>query len=473
MCSNTISNLQALADKLVGVPWSLKVLSTPGPEAREACYFFKYLSDDSTSQCCFLITDTVNVWAEVLDSKHTSHRARHVHSTRSSSKPKRGFALPYHDADEEAEWRRGVVKTLGEVHEGAMDGIVDVELRESELSDRSVYISDVIRDFHWRWDVMSVRKMAPGILSTQLFMPLVTIATVTSSLGVSTDDASDETLRTHAERKASTAKAMPVHHTRGFFSRPAIQTLLKCIAQVDGAPSASVHTSNNRRNPSLMSVDMTEAPVHNSHKLPDSTSRAPTGGSPGIHGGLGSSRKGKGRDSSTEDEDEGVARKIPRGTTPRRSNIRSTDPDPITPFSKVRPIQADPDSTATEAETTRDWSKSMANTTFNEDEIADHPLSQPSKPPSGSPKPNRSSPRLGEKPKSGRALAPARTPARAPVPDTTDVFGTQTQTQASSDDSDREAELERRIRAAGTIGTAAVRTPAGGGLGSRMIRKKF
>ncbi|KAH7337322.1 hypothetical protein B0J17DRAFT_667115 [Rhizoctonia solani] len=453
---------QGLANKLIGVPWSIKVLSTPGPEAREACYFFKYFSDDSEDLCCFLITDTVDVWAEVLDSKHTSHRARHVHSTRTPSKSKRGFALPYHDADEEADWRRGVVKTLGEVQEGAMDGFVDVEIRESELSDMSVYISDTIKDFQWRWDVMSVRKLAATILSTQLFMPLVTIATVTSSLGTPIDDASDETLRTYAERKASTAKAMPAHHMRGFFSRPAVQTLLKCIATVDGSPSPSLLTTNNRRNPSLMSIDVAETTADNTPKVPDSTSKTSTrtlSNSPGLYGGIGSSRKGKGRDSSTEDEDEGVARKIPRGTTPRRSNI-------------PRPVQVDPDSTATDAETTRDWSKNMTNTTLDEDEITDPLLSQPSKLSSESPKPTRPSPRIGEKPRSTRVPVPARTPARARVSDS-DVFGPPTQTQASSDDSDREAELERRVRAAGAIGSAAVRTPAGGGLGSRMVRKKF
>ncbi|KAJ1299438.1 hypothetical protein OPQ81_002686 [Rhizoctonia solani] len=368
---------QALANQLIGVPWSLKVLSTPIPEAQEACYFFKYLSDDSANLCCFLITDTVHVWAEVLDSKHTSHRARHVHSTRTSSKSKRGFALPYHDADEEADWRCGVVKTLGQVHQGAMDGIVEVELRESELSDMSVYISDTIRDFHWRWDVMSVRKLAASILSTQLFMPLVTIATVTSTLGTSIEDASEETLRTSAERKASTAKAMPVHHMRGFFSRPAIQTLLKCIAQVDGSPTASSLTTNNKRNPSLMSVDMAEIPVDSSYTIPDSASKALTrtsSSSPRLYGGLGFSRKGKGGDSSTEDEDEGIARKIPRCTTPRQSNIRSTDLDPVvTPFAKTRPMQPDPDSTATDAETTRGWTNHMTYPTLNEDEVADSP----------------------------------------------------------------------------------------------------
>ncbi|KEP48786.1 hypothetical protein V565_115620 [Rhizoctonia solani 123E] len=392
----------------------------------------------------------------VLDSKHTSHRARHVHSTRNSSKSKRGFALPYHDADEEADWRRGVVKTLGQVHEGATDGFVDIDIRESELSDMSVFISDTIKDFYWRWDVMSVRKLAPGILSTQLFMPLVTIATVTSSLGVSAEDASDETLRTHAERKASTAKAMPVHHMRGFFSRPAIQTLLKCIAQVDGSSSTSLLPTNNKRNPSLMSLDMAE-PVDNAHRIPDSTTKALTrtsSSSPGMHTGLGSSRKGKGRDSSTEDEDEGIAHQDPF----------------VTPFSKARQAQADPDSTATEAETTRDWSKNIANTTLDEDEIADPPQSQTSRPPSGSPKPTRPSPRTSEKPKTTRQLVSSRTPARSSVPD---VFSTQIHTQPSSDDSDREAELERRVRAAGAIGSAAVRTPAGGGLGSRMVRKKF
>ncbi|KAF8752461.1 hypothetical protein RHS01_07672 [Rhizoctonia solani] len=393
----------------------------------------------------------------VLDSKHTSHRARHVHSTRVSSKPKRGFALPYHDADEEADWRRGVVKTLGEVHENVMDGIVEVEIRDSELSDMSVCVSDTIRDFHWRWDVMSVRKMAASILSAQLFMPLVTIAAVTSSLGVAAEDASDEALRTLAERKASTAKAMPVHHTRGFFSRPAIQTLLKCIAQVDGSSSTSPIKSKNTRNPSLMSIDMAEASADGTNKIPGSASvlARTSSSSPRLHGGGGHSRKGKGRDSSTEDEDEVIARKIPR-------------------VSKPRPITADPDSTATELETTRDWTKSVINTTFNEDEIAEPPLSQSSKPAPESPRPtDRSSPRKIENIRSARVLAPVRTPARAVAANKTDVFGTQTQTQASSDDSDREAELERRIRAAGAIGTAAVRTPAGGGLGSRMVRKKF
>ncbi|CAE6418500.1 unnamed protein product [Rhizoctonia solani] len=360
-----------------------------------------------------------------------------------------------------------------------MDGFVDIEIRDSELSDMSVYISDTVKDFYWRWDVMSVRKLAANILSAQLFMPLVTIATVTSGLGVSVDDASDETLRTHAERKASTAKAMPVHHMRGFFSRPAIQTLLKSIAQVDGSPSTSVLPAKPARNPSLMSVDMAEPPANKTHRNPDSTSKSlarTSSNSPGLYGGIGSSRKGKGRDSSTEDEDEGVARKIPRGTTPRRSDIstaRSIDPDPfVTPLLKTRAAQPDPDSTATEAETTRDWSKSMANTTFNEDEIADPPQSQTSRPPSGSPKPTRPSPRTMEKPKLARVPMSSRTPVRPTVPD---VFSTQTQTQtqADSDDSDREAELERRVRAAGAIGSAAVRTPAGGGLGSRMVRKKF
>ncbi|CAE6445179.1 unnamed protein product [Rhizoctonia solani] len=294
-------------------------------------------------------------------------------------------------------------------------------------------------------------------------MPLVTIATVTSSLGVSTDDASDEALRTLAERKASTAKAMPVHHMRGFFSRPAIQTLLKCIAQVDGSPSSSLLATKNTRNPSLMSIDTVEPPVDIAHKVPESTFKGLTrtsSSSPGLHGGLGSSRKGKGRDSSTEDEDEVVARKIPRGTTPRRSSVRPVDPEPVvtpTPFSKAQPTAIDLDSTATEAEITRDWTKSVMNTAFNEDELVEPPLSQSSKPASESPKlTSRPSPRVvGEKPRSARAPVPARTPARAPVANTTDVFGTQTQTQASSDDSDREAELERRIRAAGTIGTAA------------------
>jgi hypothetical protein len=64
------------------------------------------------------------------------------------------------------------------------------------LQDLSVYISDTIKDFHWRWDVMSVCQMAGTILSKQLFMPLVTLATITSSLGSAIENASEETLQT-------------------------------------------------------------------------------------------------------------------------------------------------------------------------------------------------------------------------------------------------------------------------------------
>ncbi|KAB5590805.1 hypothetical protein CTheo_5767 [Ceratobasidium theobromae] len=435
----------------------------------------KYFSDNANSVCCFLITDTVNVWAEALDSKHTSHRARHAHSAHATSRSKRGFALPYHDADEEADWRRGVVKMLGEIQGEAMDGVVDLEIRESEASDLSVYISDTIKDFHWRWDVMSVRQMAPSILSKHMFMPLVTLATVTSTLDNPLEDTSEETLRTMAERKASTAKAMPAHHLRGFFSRPPVRTLLSCIAQVDNAPTTSALALSNVRHASLMSVDMADAPAQNP-ELDFRASMRSSSGEPNRPDGPGSSRKTKARD-STGDEDEGLARKIPRGTTPRRSDVRVADPKATpTPFRKSRISDINPDLTATESETSREWSKNAANTsnsrTIDEDDnIISRSLLSP-KPQLQSPKLVRPLPRTAEKPKptvGGRVFS-----AGHPPQDASDVFGeTQTQTQASSDDEDREAELERRMRAAGTIGSVAVRTPARGGLGARMPRKKF
>lgn len=70
----------------------------------------------------------------VLDAKHISHRARHAHSAH--GKPKRGFALPYHDEDEEAEWRRSVVQTLEDVHAKTINGTVEIEVRSSEVSVR-------------------------------------------------------------------------------------------------------------------------------------------------------------------------------------------------------------------------------------------------------------------------------------------------------------------------------------------------
>jgi hypothetical protein len=195
---------------------------------------------------------------------------------------------------------------------------------------------------------------------------------------------------------------------------------------------------------------------------------------------FGSSRKGKGRDDSDEEEG-GSSRKIRRGATPRRSDVRAAE-STETPtarrdlFRRSRTSGIDPDSTATEAETTRDFNTSAGNNSYSQtmDEDEPEPPAAPSpKPPPfsasrlTSPKSARPSPQNKEIPKHTRA------PPRAPA-ETSDVFGaTQTETQASSDDSDREAELERRVRAAGMIGSAAVRAPAGGGLGSRMIRKKF
>lgn len=422
-----------------------------------------------------MMTDTVNVWAEVLDAKYISHRARHAHSTH--GKPKRGFALPYHDADEEAEWRRGVVQTLGEVHAQAMDGGVEVEVRASEVSDLSFCVSDAGRDFHWRWDVVSVRMLAAGVLSKQLFMPLVTLAAVTSSLGQNADDVSEVTLRTVAERKASTAKVMPVHHLRGFFSRPAIQTTLSCIAQVDAAPSVSSYSTANRLT-STPSINMSDPPPESSPRITEPKSPLPTiwSGDVGNRPDSSSSgRKGKGRD-DTEDESEedggGSVRKTYAEATPRRSGGGRTGiPTPARRDEFPRLIN--PDTTATEAESTRDMTRAPIDNshsrTIDEDEDMDVQFGRSPKYPSPaprltSPKAGRPSPRDRDKPRPAPRVSNATT---------SDVFGaTQTQTQASSDDSDREAELARRVRAAGTIGSTAVRAPAGG-LGTRMVRKKF
>ncbi|KAG8699145.1 hypothetical protein FRC09_006814, partial [Ceratobasidium sp. 395] len=404
------------ANKLIGVPWSIKVISSRDLSARETCYFFKYTSDPAEQTCSFLITDTINVWAEVLGSKHTSHRARHAHSAHGHTK--RGFALPYHDADEEGDWRRGVVQTLGEVHETAMVGNIEFEVKESEAADLSVYISDASRDFHWRWDVMSVGRMAGEILSKQLFMPLVTLAAVASNLGQSADDASEETLRTVAERKASTAKVMPAHHLRGFLSRLSTQTVLRCIAQVDAAPSISGYDPPAVKLTATPSVDMAdpdESPGRDfglSHRVPTSSS----GDSLGRSVGLGPSRKGKGRD-DTDDEDDGVIRKMRRGATPRRSDIQGTEihQTPTTGRSSFPHPQPDPDSTSTEGETTNNSENNSYSQTMDEDigppaAASSQPPPPPSPRPTGaSPKSARPSPHAQEKPRSARA------PARAPV----------------------------------------------------------
>ncbi|QRV77098.1 hypothetical protein RhiJN_05113 [Ceratobasidium sp. AG-Ba] len=464
---------QASANKLAGIPWSLKTTTSPDSSGRETCYFFKFISDMAENTCCFMITDTISVWAEVLDSKHTSHRARHAHSARGSSK--RGFALPYHDVDEESDWRRGVVRTLGEVHENAMDGGVEFEVKNSEVADLSVYLSDTLRDFHWRWDVMSVGRIAAPILSRQLFMPMVTLATVMSNLSQSIEDASEASLKTIAERKASTAKVMPAHHLRGFLSRPAVQTTLKYIAEVDGAPSLSGYEQPAAKLVSTPSIDMADPPDGSGSRGLGSVIRPAadsSGESLGRFDGFGSARKGKGRD-DTDDEDEGSVRKMRRGVTPRRSDIRATlsNETPTLRRSSFPRSRLDPDSTATEAETTRRSDAIGGNNSYSQtmDEDIGPPAAASSQPPPApspslmSPRPSRPSPRDKV----------ARAASRSPV-DNSDVFGgAETQTQGSSDDSDREAELERRVRAAGMIGSAAVRTPAGGGLGSRMIRKKF
>lgn len=131
------------------------------------------------------------------------------------------------------------------------------------------------------------------------------------------------------------------------------------------------------------------------------------------------------------------------------------------------------DMTTTQAESTNGLIDAPGNNsdsrTIDEDDDMDTQPGPSPKHPASTPlltnsKAERSSP---------RGPAARRQGARISNTTTSDVFGaTQTQTQASSDDSDREAELARRVRAAGTIGSAAVRTPAGG-LGTRMVRKRF
>ena len=161
-----------------------------------------------------------------------------------------------------------------------------------------------------------------------------------------------------------------------------------------------------------------------------------------------------------------------QGATPRRSGggrLGISTPSRRDDFVHV----VNSDTAAAEVDLTNDMTGTSGNnsdsrTIDEDDDMDNHPGPSPRRP---SPKPRLTSPKPERS--SPRGLPARRTAPRVSNTPTSDVFGaTQNQAQASSDDSDREAELARRMRAAGAIGSTAVRTPAGG-LGTRMVRKKF
>ncbi|KAI0787924.1 hypothetical protein C8Q74DRAFT_1349161 [Fomes fomentarius] len=182
-------------------------------------YLLKFYSSTIDLTCCVLITDTKNVWGEVLTSSQLARRWRDCNQLNSTS-----FA----DTDEEDAWRIECLEFLSTVH--TIGGIAELSFErvKSHFSDLAFAVGT--DSFRWRWETFNVGpKLSADVLSKHLILPMISMTHLAFS---STDPLATTTeaeMEKSVDKLGRTARRTLDTHVKNALSRPLLATTLRRI----------------------------------------------------------------------------------------------------------------------------------------------------------------------------------------------------------------------------------------------------
>ncbi|CCM04295.1 uncharacterized protein FIBRA_06466 [Fibroporia radiculosa] len=177
-------------------------------------FFLKFYSSTVDLCCHILITDTKNVWAEVLTSNRIARRWRD-HNPECLEGP-----------TAEEEWRTSVVKLLSSVH--TLGGIMDLsfEVVESQYSDFAFELGS--ETFKWRWETCHVGpKISAEIISKHLVMPLISVTHLAFSSADPVGELSQDDLEQAVDKLGRTGRRTVDTHLKHAMSRPRVATAVR------------------------------------------------------------------------------------------------------------------------------------------------------------------------------------------------------------------------------------------------------
>ncbi|KAI0368731.1 hypothetical protein BV20DRAFT_1021921 [Pilatotrama ljubarskyi] len=180
-------------------------------------YLFKFYASTVDLKCHILITETKNVWGEVLSSNQIARRWRDCN--------------PQHHAelssqDEEESWRANCLEYLTTIH--SLGGIADLafEVVKSNYSDLAFELRN--DTFRWRWETFNVGpKMSADILSEHLIMPLISATHLSFFSADPVSGLSAADVEKSADRVGRIARRAVDNHVRNTLSKPLIATTLR------------------------------------------------------------------------------------------------------------------------------------------------------------------------------------------------------------------------------------------------------
>ncbi|TCD64288.1 hypothetical protein EIP91_004296 [Steccherinum ochraceum] len=152
-------------------------------------YLFKFCASPEEPSCCLLITDTKNVWGEVLSGKSLARRWRECNPSTSAQLETAA------DEAEEIQWRKDLLGLLSNVH--TMGGIADLSFDVVSSLNADLAFELGSDEFKWRWETYILGpKVSADVLSQQLIMPLISVSHLAFSSADPVSELSDTNLQT-------------------------------------------------------------------------------------------------------------------------------------------------------------------------------------------------------------------------------------------------------------------------------------
>ncbi|KAH9838409.1 uncharacterized protein C8Q71DRAFT_528370 [Rhodofomes roseus] len=197
---------------LLSTEWLVKIDSE-----KSIPYMLKIYSSTVDLCCYILITDTKNVWAEVLQSNQLARRWRDCNPLQAPS-----FA----SEEEEDEWRTAIVELLSSAH--SIGGIADLtfEMVKTHYSDLAFELGS--DSFKWRWETCAIGpKQSAEVLSKHLIMPLISFTHLAFSSADPVSELSEADLEKAVDKVGRTARRTVDTHVKHAISRPRAATTLR------------------------------------------------------------------------------------------------------------------------------------------------------------------------------------------------------------------------------------------------------
>ncbi|EPT05644.1 hypothetical protein FOMPIDRAFT_1155488 [Fomitopsis schrenkii] len=202
---------------LLSKEWLVKIDSD-----KSTPYMLKF-SSSTVDLCCYiLITDTKNVWGEVLQSNQLARRWRDYNPRQ---------APTFEREEDEDEWRTAIVELLSATH--TIGGISDLafEVVKTHYSDFAFELGN--GTFKWRWETYAVGpRLSAEILSKHLIMPLVSLNHLAFSSTDPVSELSDADLEKAIDKVGRTARRTADTHVKHAVSRPRAATTLRRMTAV-------------------------------------------------------------------------------------------------------------------------------------------------------------------------------------------------------------------------------------------------